>query len=129
LRPGPDSDRRARKRRRKRSAIPQCLRTPFARRASREQEYPPAPRFQSSCSCEFQLRERGEFVAIDAAFGARRPGIALRELLRIGETAEQGFAVGDIVDHLLADGVETDPIAPLGHAFEVPALLAIKLCQ
>src|SRR5438105_6442000 len=80
-------------------------------------------------SCEFQLRQRGEFVAVDAALSARRPRIALRELLRIGEAAEQGFAVGNIVDHLLADSVEANPIAPLVHALQVPALLAIELCQ
>src|SRR5438874_13704434 len=107
-RPYADSDRRARTPRHRRSGTPRCLRMPFARRASREREYRSAPRFQSSCSCEFQLRERGEFVAIYAAFGARRPGIALRELLRIGEAAEQGFAVGNIVDHLLADSVEAN---------------------
>src|SRR5262245_19144056 len=104
VRPCAGSGRRARTPRRRRSEIPQCLRTPSARRASREREYRPARRFRSSWSCEYQLRERGEFVAIDAALGARRPGIALRELLRIGEAAEQGFAIGDIVDHLLADG-------------------------
>src|SRR5205085_10745132 len=101
VRPCADSDRRARTPRHRRSEIPQCLRMPFARRASREREYRSASRFRSMSSCEFQLRQRGEFVAVDAALSARRPRIALRELLRIGKAAEQGFAVGNIVDHLL----------------------------
>ena len=47
----------------------------------------------------------------------------------MGEAVEQRLAVGDIVDHLLADGIETDPVAPFVHALQIPALLAIELRQ
>src|SRR5690606_14606423 len=76
--------------------------------------------------CDAKIGQRPEFMGMGTA-DALRPGVDLREGLRVAEARRQSRTASGILDDLLFHRVEADAVQPFMDAVEIMPLLAVEL--